>query len=489
MSNWAKDLTSLNFMNLLELDLRNCSIQILHNNTFSSMPELRKLYLSLNAIHQVYSAAFVDLNNLVHLDMSRNLIKIASTNETGFIDGMTILRDTFESLISLKSLDFSYTKIVQTCAAVFQKMSSTVERLSLCNTKFPYITNKMFMNTSMKYLDISGNMALEFMETDAFHGTEDTLEILYANHLSIKQMQPFKNMSKLKVLSLVDNDITDIHEEDFEYLNNLEIVDLSSNRITVWNEEVFSNLKHLELLNLRDNNLNLLSPEIMKDFSNLKYLSIGKNTFVCNCIAKDFINTAKSNYLAFGESFNNTKYPDWFVNTTSKDRLPNITLEPYDDEYFINKSENIDFHNAYISYSIIINEANGSFQARDILSSVSSQSYQRKKVIKISDDINFASNFTFQILDYGEDDYSCTDPKSNKDYTFFDIDCIIREDDVFKKTSIVVIVLIVVGILVAILMLIIWKWWSVRYFFLTLKNIVILSILGKKAHTEGNGNF
>ncbi|XP_077286446.1 toll-like receptor 9 [Arctopsyche grandis] len=492
-ANWVEDLSNLNFPNLLELDLRNCSIQVLSDGAFKMMPNLRRLYLSDNSISTINALAFDSLANLVHLDISRNSVSIPSNKDTSRIDGITIMDEAFKPLTNLKSLDFSYSKIVATCATVFKQLNAMTERLSLCYTSFPKITREMFADTSIKHLDISGNSALEALDLNAFSGIEDTLEIMYANHLPIKEMKPFRNLAKLKVLSLADNNIGSVQHNDLALLKDLQILDLSSNRIMNWDKSVVGDLNNLKLLRLEKNNLNLLSPAMFKDFKALSYLSLGNNTYVCNCVARDFIDRAS--YI--DTNILQNSYPDWITNETetrSLDYLPDVD----DEEFYLNLSINIDFHNAYIYYSKLIYTRNTTISTNTTntpdddngecnISNI--RKFEDPDGLLDPNDICFIQNFTFRLLDDIDGDYMCTDSRSAESHSFFEADnCSKKKDSShqsgMKTSTLLVIVLLVLAVVILIVFFIVWKWWSLRYFFVMLKNIAILSILGKDNSSE-----
>ncbi|KAH9642655.1 hypothetical protein HF086_011012 [Spodoptera exigua] len=60
---WSSGFAAVNFTRLKELDLRACSIQVLGQNLFTGMTELRALYIGENEIFFIDSTAFTGLTN------------------------------------------------------------------------------------------------------------------------------------------------------------------------------------------------------------------------------------------------------------------------------------------------------------------------------------------------------------------------------------------------------------------------------------------
>lgn len=73
--------------NLQLLNLRNNSLTVLENLTFTSVPQITTLDLAHNGIHKIEKDVFTPLKNLFWLDLSSNLIK-------------TLEKDTFRETIA-----------------------------------------------------------------------------------------------------------------------------------------------------------------------------------------------------------------------------------------------------------------------------------------------------------------------------------------------------------------------------------------------------
>lgn len=193
--------------NLKELDLRNCSLTRLENDTFANLRNLEKLFLSHNMLIELKSQTFANLHRLSHLDLSYN------TEEPGtsyiidpfsyLLSGLSLEEDIFYNLNNLIFLDLSHTKLKKESILALSQLQNKVEQLSLCYTDIPLIIKGMFSSTNLKVLDLSGNPGLiTQLSASWFEGLEKKLEILIFEDSKINVLGPLRNLSKLQMLSL-----------------------------------------------------------------------------------------------------------------------------------------------------------------------------------------------------------------------------------------------------------------------------------------------
>ncbi|CAG9794556.1 unnamed protein product [Diatraea saccharalis] len=261
------------------------------------MRALEALYLSHNSILTIHADAFAGLDNLLHLDLSRNFAFKLIYDPIGITRSMLFEHaDVFAPLKSLKSLDFSYTRMNQRNVVAFRNLGKSLERLSLCSVGALRFGENFLRGTSLRILDVSGvsNLLSSF---NALHGLESTLEVLYASDIALTTFDVFENFSNLKILKLTRNYITTVRRQTATSLINLKILDLSSNRLNSWFQTIFSNMVSLEVLDLLNNNINIISEEMMDDFANVSYVGLSGNSLVCNCRSNDLIKLAAINEL------------------------------------------------------------------------------------------------------------------------------------------------------------------------------------------------
>ncbi|XP_072948450.1 toll-like receptor 6 [Epargyreus clarus] len=281
--NWSNGFNDVSFPNLRELDLRACGITVLASRSFAKMNKLRSLYLGENSISVIDANAFTGLKNLLHLDLSRNF----AYDENNVLKPLVLeTMDVFKDMENLLSLDFSHTLLSQRNSLALRSLSPKVQRLSLCYSGLTRLREDFFINTSLKYLDVSGNLDI-LSHPLTLRGLEDTLEVLYGEDIALKVMEPFQHLRKLEILKVPINEITAIPRHITETLENLQVLDLDKNRLITWFDRNTSLMTKLKLLSVRDNSINMITEEMGRDLSRIAYVGLSRNFIVCNCHVRD----------------------------------------------------------------------------------------------------------------------------------------------------------------------------------------------------------
>ncbi|KAI5640074.1 leucine rich repeat domain-containing protein [Phthorimaea operculella] len=288
---WAIGLQHGIFENLRELDLRKCNIQRLVDDIFANMPKLEALYLGENQISQISTNTFRGLDNLLHLDLSRNFYY----NTDPRVDVCVNFENTsvFRGLRKLRSLDLSMTVMSQREIDIFLGLSN-LTRLSICDVGIFSLPKGMFNNSRLKILDLSCNTGI-LSGRRPLEGLENTLEVLYARQMGLRSFGIFRNFEKLEVLNVEGNEIGDVPRLTTKSLKNLRILNLNKNRLIAWFDMVYSYMKNLQLLSLKENNINVITPEMLIDMQNISYIGLSGNFFVCNCQSRELFDIAYKN--------------------------------------------------------------------------------------------------------------------------------------------------------------------------------------------------
>lgn len=274
-------------------------IEHITRDTFQNISNLRNLHMSHNKISVLLSDTFYHVPLLQYLDLSyTNTFEYSSMSTLEAIKtllyGLRIQQTTFKYLANIMYLDLSHTKITRDSAVAFSHLTEKLKFMSLCYTAFPMI-GKLFRNTALVGLDLSGNAAAAFnILDDAFEGVSE-LKVLYFELSNLKNISWLKSLTNLQVLGVAGNNINVVSYDIFSTLSKLVVLDLSVNHVGNWYNRVFTNNKNLRILNLRDNNINIITSEMLKDFSLLDYLSLGDNNFVCDCLLRDLVDIAEYN--------------------------------------------------------------------------------------------------------------------------------------------------------------------------------------------------
>lgn len=441
---WSSGFSTVTFPNLKELDLRACSIQVLGPNLFRGMKKLSALYIGENEIHFIDATAFYGLENLVHLDFSRN----QAIDENG--NPKNLATDSyfaFQHLESLVSLDMSYTKMTQRNLGMIKSLGKSLRSLSLCETGLNNLTENIFSSTSIEILDVSKNNGILNLNR-ALRGIEKSLVILYAQEVGLQTFDVFENFSNLMILQLANNEITSLRDITVKSLKKLKILDLNKNRINSWFVPTYSLMPELQFLSISNNNINIIAEEMIEDLMNVEYLAIAGNFLVCNCHAKDFYKMAAKNEMIFNDSLIT---------------LPGGQL----------------YHNGYRFYNgFILN------RTKVDLNDCDDQCF---------DDIGSSGKFRF--VDYEADHYECLMIPESKTVYIADVNSCGRaardvnyEQQLNDGKKKLLALLVIPCVLLPAAMVYVFRR-HIRYFFITMRNSAMLSLINKKDAVHDNTIF
>lgn len=434
---WSSGLSTVKFQSLKELDLRACSIQVLGENLFQSMPNLNALYIGENQITEIDSTAFLGLNNLIHLDISRNQAQDENGNSVSFSSDCTL-----GNLEKLVSLDLSYTRMSQRNLALIRSLGKSLKSLSLCETGLNNLRTDIFNTTSLQFLDLSGNNGILTFH-NPLRGIEKTLKILSAREVGLPKMEIVQNLTNLEILQLSNNEIQSVRDTHIINMSKLLILDLDKNRLTSWFRPTYSVIRNLKFLSLRDNNINIITEEMIEDLKNINYVALSGNFMVCNCHAKDLYKMAAKNE----KLYNNTQIK------MPKNQFP---------------------HNGYSYYNIIINNRN---------------------IVELDCDGNCFSDIEdtgrIRLVDYHASAYMCLNVPESKSVQFSNLtscSMVSRElnydrDLIVGKRKLLAL-LTIPCMLLPVAILFVFRS-RIRYFFITMRNSAMLSLINKNEAIHG----
>lgn len=450
---WSVGFHGFVFPNLKELDLRSCSIQALGNHSFQRMPALQYLYLGENIIHYIEANTFNSLTALRHLDLSRNHARDADDIPKDIrIDTMDLFKN-----INIESLDLSFTHLGLRNIDMIKSVEHSVVRMSLCYTGLIKIREDHIVFKKLKYLDVSGSIEILY-STNFLRSLRDTLEVLYAEGVGMKNMNNFHGFSKLEVLKLTSNEITEISSAVASSLTNLQILDLDNNKISRWINNIFSTMKNLKLLSLRNNIINIITREMFYDIQNLMYIGLSGNFFACNCFVRQIfevgLRSEMRQYEHFISSINNNT--DSFTNV----------------------------HNGFSDFNEIISKRSNITNFCDKESNCKTLSASK-----------IAGNFL--LLDFNEylDKYQCLSVNNGKTSDVIKLPSCSQNMRDFDKPEKIrggwnkLLLLILMVLLIPLLYLIYIFRKNFRYFLITMKNSATLSLISKHTAPTGKDNY
>ena len=246
-------LNNSNFKNLKHLSKRwlknNCS--------------LIKLTLAENDLNNIKFLKFADLNNLKHLDLSRNKLKDNNIKhladlkcnklENLYLHSNRFTDYTIFNLIS-KKFDLKIFFIG------FNRFEKNIDKLGNCNFS-------SLINIGLNYV----------FNKDTFHNIKKfympKIQYLHIQKNEINSLYFFKDMKlqNVKVLYLNGNELKNIDIKDLNIFTNLEEIILDSNSIyKVINIEQIKNMKKLKSFSIEDNNLEQKIKNDLKEMEKFK---------------------------------------------------------------------------------------------------------------------------------------------------------------------------------------------------------------------------
>jgi Leucine-rich repeat (LRR) protein len=240
------DLAKMSSIKTLDLSLNK--IERLYKNQTSSMILVSSFYLNNNKISFIETDCFINMKNLVLIDLENNYLSYFSFYQF----------PVYNNIVTVKIQQLKYKK----------NLIKDLE--SLVNPK-----NILFDN--IKLIDFSFN-SISYFETYTFFSEENQVVEIYLNNNQILSISntAFKIFSSLKRLSLEYNQISLIESYSF-YLFNLENLNIAYNLLTQFNAHTFDGLFLLEHLNVSSNRLEFIQTSLFKDLFNLLVLDLSNN--------------------------------------------------------------------------------------------------------------------------------------------------------------------------------------------------------------------
>lgn len=249
---------NLIYLKILVSDVTNDD-NLIHNDVFKSIPNLKALYLRGKGIRVsndflFYTRKLTKLD-IYKINLSNNLMS-------------------FDYVSDLIKLDITYSNINIIPNQIFRYLSS-LNRLNLSNNNLTTLTSEMFVGLQrIKILDFRVN-AISYIAEDTFSNLSHLTELdLEQNKITNLPKNLFANNTKLINLWLSDNFLTVIPDQLFQNCINLKILRLDSlAKLEYLPEKLFyNNNNSLEELGLAYSNLS--EGSFSKSFfSNLKLLS------------------------------------------------------------------------------------------------------------------------------------------------------------------------------------------------------------------------
>ncbi|XP_060524393.1 protein artichoke isoform X2 [Cylas formicarius] len=297
---------------LEELYLSQNRIMIITGATVS-LKNLQKLDLSDNHLTDLPNSSLVSVNELKHLNLSRNvhLSKIPvsllhnvpklETIDLSYIGLGAIPPELFAKSNSLKSIYLSHNNISEIVEKTFAIMPNLTEidlsfngisnirqsafihvmnlrHLNLRGNKLAFFKGEFFnTGTSIEVIDISDN-SITYLYPSSFR-IHPRIHTILANNNKINFFPPdlIANLQFLKHIDLSFNQLKAVDELGFARLPRLRTLLLTNNSVEEFNEMVFHNSTQLQVLDLSYNKLERLSDRTFEGLIRLERLNLEGN--------------------------------------------------------------------------------------------------------------------------------------------------------------------------------------------------------------------
>ncbi|XP_064616530.1 leucine-rich repeat neuronal protein 2-like [Liolophura sinensis] len=249
-------------------------------------PELVFLNMSNNLIYHIHNDAFEGMGNLKTLDLSFNALS-----------GSNFTEDTFANLVALEALYLQGNPI--SAIRVRTLDSQAMPKLKLLDLSFCGLVQLSgFADSDIQYLDFLS---------------------LRGNRLTEADIDVFQGVSFLEKLDMRDNPIHRINKQPFYHLFHLRELLLDSCQISTLGEDAFVGLDNLQVLSLRNNSLSELHWKSLLPLDKLQELILSENPI--KIIDTNFVlNVKHINWMVQTLRMDNMPY----LNSIGQDAFSNL---------------------------------------------------------------------------------------------------------------------------------------------------------------------
>ena len=233
------------------------NITRLRAGAFSGLPKLRNMRLVKNNIRLIDEGAFQGLNSLELLHLSEESLSSFENGIFRFFTNLTVLTMRVKGVV-----------IPQTEICLLKRL----RRLQLSLFQFP---SARFRHCLEKLT------ALWVLSLDS----------VQQSNISRVTFHPFRG--SLIELHLVNCGLRRLHVDMFNDLSRLSVLDLTQNEITDLPSNIFASLSRLTQLDIAGNKLKVISAALLRPLRSLINLNIGHNTHVNITFDEEFLNMTR----------------------------------------------------------------------------------------------------------------------------------------------------------------------------------------------------
>lgn len=290
----SKEPTFYGWTHLNVLRIHKCHLDEVHWEMFDGLQNLQHLSLEHNEIKIIPPFAFYGALHIRSLSLARNSI-------------LDMNYRALAGLLDLEKLDLSnnnLTKLSEMSFPPFPKLEKIDLRLNPIKFIFPMtfgvmnMTRNLVLGSELAMLDLSigssftaleqlttlilQNVSIPMLNQIVFRGLKNVRNLKMSGFIKRIEFDAFAEMPFLRELTLSNCQIIEISMDAFFGVRNLEIIDLSNNQIRFIPPGIFEEQKQLTEIYLQGNQLSIL-PRGFFNNPHVKLIRLIDNPWVCSC--------------------------------------------------------------------------------------------------------------------------------------------------------------------------------------------------------------
>ncbi|VVD01634.1 unnamed protein product [Leptidea sinapis] len=277
---------------LTELDLSENNITIFPMAAIVKLKHLQYLRLAWNEISVIQSVENAELFRLEYLDLNSNNFEFISEDCLKFSPSLTTLSfhfnfvtnihyKAFVLLKNLKSIDLSYNRIKILSSQLFQH-NKNLEFIDLSHNHLHHINGLLCSMPSLTKILLGHNNILEVPMDSFINSTKINILHLDKNCISNINSESFSNLVNLEELRLDFNYISQVPHTTLILNEKLITLRIDNNKIHDINNDTFKSLKYLKEIRIHNNELSSIPKSLFLNSTKIEtiYLNHNKITFI-----------------------------------------------------------------------------------------------------------------------------------------------------------------------------------------------------------------
>ncbi|XP_070555092.1 leucine-rich repeat-containing protein 15-like [Ptychodera flava] len=162
-----------------------------------------------------------------------------------------------------------------------QNIPSYTTDLDLYNNNIASLPPNGFVRFKQLHSLVLSSNRITSVDSTSLKGLKNLQYLSLSGNKIVLTLDAFKDLSKLKVLSLSSNSSIKIPNDLFSPLKNLKNLSLSDNHFLILSSISFHKLGSLQTLDLSSTGISILPDGIFESLANLKELALKQNDMVC----------------------------------------------------------------------------------------------------------------------------------------------------------------------------------------------------------------